>query len=202
MTTTIETPLTPPDPAPTAPPVEVILGADVASSIAAAGGDARHVLLVRALHRELGKIWPGRTITVTFDFARPSSLRSDEAPDRVYPVPLSTAIPVLRAVLFDAHRYEWDGKPLATPHEAITHMLNRCQTDADLGYLVGPGAQAFRLLCEAEAGLLGESLSDVLDRRSKSYARAPRQYVTAREHERAQEKRERIQGDRTDGSRG
>lgn len=176
MSTAVDLSLTPPDPTPADPPIEIILGADVAPSIAAAGGEARHPLLVRALLREMGKLWPGRTVTITFDSTRASLIRSDEAPDRVHPVSLMSAVPVLRAVVFDAHRYEWDGKPLATPGEAIAHMLNRCQTDADLGYLVGPGAQAFRLLCEAEAGLLGQPLSEVLDRRSKSYARAPRQY--------------------------
>lgn len=197
MPTTVEISLTPPDPTPTDPPVEIILGADVAHSIAAAGGEHRHPLLVRAIHREIGKLWPGRTITVAFDPTRPSAIRSDEALDRVYPTPLSTAIPVLRAVVFDAHRYEWDGKPLATPSEAIAHMLNRCQTDADLGYLVGPGAQAFRLLCEAEAGLLGEPLSAVLDRRSKSYARSPRQYFREGERRRAD-----VAPDSDEGSRG
>lgn len=196
MTTTVDLPLTPPDPAPADPPVEIILGADVAHSIAAAGGEERHHLLVRAIHREIGKLWPGRTITIAFAPAQPSAIRSDEAPDRVYPTPLATAIPVLRAVLFDAHRYEWDGKSLATPQEAIAHMLNRCQTDADLGYLVGPGAQAFRLLCEAEAGLLGEPLSAVLDRRSKSYARSPRQYFREGERRRAAEATDSDEGSR------
>lgn len=165
------------------PAIEVILGSDLADTLALAGGEVRHPLLIRALQRELAKIWPGRAVVVTFDATRKSCVRSeDEA------APLAEGMPAIQAVLFDAHRYEWDGAALATPLEAIDYMLTRCQVDPDLGYLVGPGAQAFRLLCEAEASLRGEPLADVLARRGKSLAREPRSRFTEAERARASER--------------
>lgn len=48
--------------------------------------------------------------------------------------------------------------PLA---EAVRYLLNRAQRDdAELGYLVGPGTEAFRLLCLAEAAATGRSVVD------------------------------------------
>lgn len=54
--------------------------------------------------------------------------------------------------------------------KAITYLLDRAQTDPDLGYQIGPGTEAFRLLCEAEAADLGKDFKEVYDDRKKSYA--------------------------------
>ncbi len=50
-------------------------------------------------------------------------------------------------------------------YAAVKAVLDRAQTDPDLGYLLGPGGNVFRLLCEAEAEALGESIASVSARR-------------------------------------
>lgn len=35
--------------------------------------------------------------------------------------------------------------------DAVTYLLDRAQTDAEVGYRIGPGTEAFRRLCLAEA---------------------------------------------------
>lgn len=67
--------------------------------------------------------------------------------------------------------------------KAISYTLERAQLDADFGYLLGPGTQAFALLCEAEAKLRGMTVAEVTAGRSKSHARSPRRYLSASEHE-------------------
>lgn len=46
-------------------------------------------------------------------------------------------------------------------YEAVKYVLDRSQTDPDLGYYLGPGMQAFYLLCKAEAAHLGRPLAEV-----------------------------------------
>lgn len=65
-------------------------------------------------------------------------------------------------VVVDRARAESDAS------KAITYVLDRAQTDPDLGYLVGPMTEVFRLLCQAEATARGESLGAVEARRGKS----------------------------------
>ena len=159
------------------PALQVVLGKDVQPALDAITDPAAKGLLVRAIQTALLPVCPGRRVEVGYDFSNGSCVRSalEVDPD------IAAAVPVIRDVLFDAHRYEWDGAELATPAQAVTYVLDRCQTDADLGYLIGPGAQAFKLLCEAEAGLLKQPLAAVMDRRSKSLAREPRRYFRAGE---------------------
>ncbi len=154
------------------PALQVVLGKDVQPALDAISNHAAKGLLIRAIQTALLPVCPGRRVEVGYDFSNGSSVRSALEVD----ADIAAAVPVIRDVLFDAHRYEWDGAELATPAQAVTYVLDRCQTDADLGYLIGPGAQAFRLLCEAEAGALKQPLAAVMDRRSKSLAREPRQY--------------------------
>lgn len=52
-------------------------------------------------------------------------------------------------------------------YEATSYTLSRAQTDPDLGYLLGPGMQAFCLLCKGEAAYLGKPLKEVEDRRRR-----------------------------------
>jgi len=67
--------------------------------------------------------------------------------------------------------------------KAVRHTLDRSQTDADFGYLVGPGTQSFRLLCEAEAALSGRPVAEISAARATSHATLPRQYLTRAEFE-------------------
>jgi hypothetical protein len=46
-------------------------------------------------------------------------------------------------------------------YEAVKYVLDRSQTDPDLGYYIGPGTQAFYLLCKAEAAHTGKPLEQV-----------------------------------------
>lgn len=55
----------------------------------------------------------------------------------------------------------------AALYEAVKYVLDRSQTDPDLGYYLGPGMQAFYLLCKAEAAHLGKSLQEVEAQRCK-----------------------------------
>jgi hypothetical protein len=52
-------------------------------------------------------------------------------------------------------------KATAALYEAVKYTLDRSQTDPDLGYYLGPGMQAFFLLCKAEAAFSGQPLADV-----------------------------------------
>ncbi len=61
---------------------------------------------------------------------------------------------------------------------AVTYVLDRAQTDADLGYLIGPMTEAFAKLCAAEAAYTGEDVETVTARRSVSHARYPRRYLS------------------------
>lgn len=50
---------------------------------------------------------------------------------------------------------------IAALYEAVRYTLDRSQTDPDFGYYLGPGTQAFFLLCKAEAAHLGKPLEEV-----------------------------------------
>jgi hypothetical protein len=56
---------------------------------------------------------------------------------------------------------------VAALYKAVKYVLDRSQTDPDLGYQVGPGMQSFFLLCEAEAAFLGKPLTEVEPQRRK-----------------------------------
>lgn len=71
---------------------------------------------------------------------------------------------------------------------AISYTLDRAQMDADFGYLLGPGTEAFRLLCEAEATVTGKPLDQVTKDRGRDLSRHPRRYLSTTEHEEAQAK--------------
>ncbi len=174
------------------PPLHVVLGKDVQPALDAISDHAVKGLLVRAIQTALLPVCPSRRVEVAYDFSNGSCVRSALEVD----ADIAAAVPVIRDVLFDAHRYEWDGAELASPAQAVTYLLDRCQTDADLGYLIGPGAQAFRMLCEAEAGALKQPLAAVMDRRSKSLAHAPRQYFREGERRRAAEATDSDEGSR------
>jgi len=91
-----------------------------------------------------------------------------------------------------------DAEKLRLATKAIKYTLGRAQTDADLGYLIGPMMETFRLLCEAEAAIDGRDVEVVTSQRSKSLARQPRQYLTRAEWEQEQEterERQRRAGD-------
>lgn len=72
--------------------------------------------------------------------------------------------------------------PMTRADEAVKYVLDRAQTDADLGYLIGPATQTFELLCAAEAERTGESVDVVKERRGKSLARSPRRFLSESEH--------------------
>ncbi|HSN16447.1 MAG TPA: hypothetical protein VLT61_17565 [Anaeromyxobacteraceae bacterium] len=80
-----------------------------------------------------------------------------------------------------------DAEKLAAATKAVRYVLNRAQVDADLGYQIGPGMEAFRLLCEAEATIDGKALETVEAERGKSLSRWPRRYLTRAEHDAARE---------------
>jgi hypothetical protein len=46
-------------------------------------------------------------------------------------------------------------------YDAVRYLLDRAQENPDLGYLVGPGTEAFRLLCAAEAAYTGRPVEQV-----------------------------------------
>lgn len=54
-----------------------------------------------------------------------------------------------------------DDSATAALYESVKYVLDRSQTDPDLGYYVGPGMQSFFLLCKAEAAHLGRPLAEV-----------------------------------------
>jgi hypothetical protein len=68
-------------------------------------------------------------------------------------------------------------------HDAVSYVLQRAQEDADLGYLIGPLTQAFKMLCGAEAARLGRSLDETVAARGKSLARHPRRLLQRDEWE-------------------
>lgn len=78
---------------------------------------------------------------------------------------------------------EWLDPDLTKADEAVKYVLDRAQTDADLGYLIGPGTQTFEMLCAAEAARTGEPIEAVKAKRSTSCARYPRRYLSETEHE-------------------
>lgn len=187
-----KTPLTPSGPE--RPTIKVILGTELLPVLRREGGDKAVPLFARAVHHELSKSFPLEVIVVELGkdpksfIGRDANLTPGETEESSGLV--DKAAPVIMRVLSNAARYEWDGKSLATPREAIAYMLDRCQRDPDLGHLVGPGTQAYRLLCEAEACLVHTRLSDVMEARGRTLAKEPRRYLTATEHQRGQDKRE------------
>lgn len=50
---------------------------------------------------------------------------------------------------------------LAALYAAVRYVLDRSQTDAELGYRIGPVTEAFRRLCLAEAAMTGKPLEQV-----------------------------------------
>lgn len=186
-------PLTPPAP-PQKPPIKVALGTELLPILTREGGDSPATLFAGAVRHELGKAFPLEVVIVELGREAKSFIGRDQdlalgAEDDSHAL-AEKAVPIIMRVLGNPARYQWNGKPLATPEQAIAYMLERCQRDADLGHLVGPGTQAYRLLCEAEAGLTHARLSDVMERRGRTLTTEPRRYLTATEHQRAQEKRE------------
>lgn len=79
-------------------------------------------------------------------------------------------------------------RAMTTADRAVSYVLARAQEDADLGHLIGPFTESFKLLCAAEAERTGEALDDVEARRGTSHARAPRHFLSASEHEAEAEK--------------
>ena len=171
--------------------IQIVLGKDATRALEEVPHPEARDLLTRAIQIELRPVCPGRQVEVSFDPDRASCVQGEG----VTHADLERVVDRVQAVLGNPHRYEWDGAELATPAQAITYVLNRCQNDADLGYLVGPGTESFRLLCEAEAGLLKLPLATVMDRRGKNLAREPRQYFRAGE-------RHAPVGDNLDGEEG
>lgn len=55
---------------------------------------------------------------------------------------------------------------LTKTESAVLYVLSRIQTDANTHYYLGPGTQAFYLLCQAEAEITGEPLEKVEHERS------------------------------------
>lgn len=45
--------------------------------------------------------------------------------------------------------------------DAVRYVLDRAQTDPNLGYYLGPGTEAFHRLCRAEALATGRAIADV-----------------------------------------
>jgi hypothetical protein len=56
------------------------------------------------------------------------------------------------------------GEDLNACQLAIAHVLRRIKTEKDVGFHLGVGTQAFKLLTEAFARLTGEPVADVRDR--------------------------------------
>lgn len=52
-------------------------------------------------------------------------------------------------------------------YRAVRHVLDRAQTDPDLGYQAGPGTEAFRLLVAAEAQHLGVDADELAVERGR-----------------------------------
>jgi len=57
--------------------------------------------------------------------------------------------------------------PRAALYRAVQYVLDRAQTDPDLGYQLGPMTEAFRLLCLAEAAHLERPLEEVEQERQQ-----------------------------------
>ncbi len=59
---------------------------------------------------------------------------------------------------------------------AVDYLLTRAQTDPDLGYQIGPGTEAFRLLCAAQAAATSVPLEEVERQRGQQHwqGREPR----------------------------
>ena len=51
---------------------------------------------------------------------------------------------------------------------AVRYLLQRAQEDAELGFLVGPGTEVFRLSCLAEAAATGRHVAEVEAERGRS----------------------------------
>jgi len=185
-------PLTPPDPK--RPTIVITFGKDILPfTDPAKGRAAEPTVLSHAVRRELMKVFPNHLIEIAFGSADKSMIACDDgAPagsDESRGL-AAEAQPVILRVLQDPWRYEWSGIPLADAKQAIGYVLTRAQNDPDLGYLLGPGTEAFRLLCEAEARICQKPLSEVLDARGKALGSRERSYFTEAEHQRRQEKRE------------
>jgi hypothetical protein len=68
-----------------------------------------------------------------------------------------------------------DEGPREALYGAVRYLLDRIQTDGDLGYAAGFGTEAHRLLCLAEAAHLGEAYAEVETKRRKtSWRNEPR----------------------------
>ena len=78
--------------------------------------------------------------------------------------------------------------------DAVVHVLDRAQTDADLGYLIGPGTETFAKRRAAEAALTGEPVDEVKKRRGTSEARQPRRYLSRSEWEQETERARKSDG--------
>lgn len=80
-------------------------------------------------------------------------------------------------------------KALELAIHAVRYVLDRAQTDPDLGYLIGRGMRSFELLTEAEAAFTGEDLKKLRDARAKDAQpeHARRKAEVVRQTERARE---------------
>ncbi len=72
--------------------------------------------------------------------------------------------------------------------QAIAYVLNRIQTDPDVGYYCGFGTEVFRLLCVAEAEITGKPAEEVEARRRRDLQpdyrwREPENVLLRRERE-------------------
>lgn len=74
--------------------------------------------------------------------------------------------------------------PLTTAEIAVRYILNRRQTDPDLGYLIGSMTESFDLLCRAEAETTGKPLNEVASARRRDlqpeYRKRAAEVVTLR----------------------
>jgi hypothetical protein len=58
--------------------------------------------------------------------------------------------------------------------KACAYLLNRIQTDPDVGYYLGFGTQSFDMLCAAEAEFTGKTLEEVQELRGQDLQPAHR----------------------------
>lgn len=69
-------------------------------------------------------------------------------------------------------------------YRAVRYVLDRSQRDPDLGYYIGPGTQAFKELCQAEAAYTGKPLAEIEEARGTDlqpeYRKRAPEVVTAR----------------------
>lgn len=66
-------------------------------------------------------------------------------------------------------------RAITTAERAVLYTLETAQRDHEgLGYHLGPGTQAYRLLCAAEAEITGETPEAVEARRAKLPPRGAR----------------------------